>query len=233
LDNTFIIAEIGLNHNGNLKTAKTLVAAAVHAGADAVKFQTYWSIPECEKYNFTKKQWGELFGHCGDWGIEWFSTPFDMEAVRFLDQLGMTRWKIPSNRIVVGNAYLLKGIAQARNREHTIISTGISNDREIGELIRYFKNKPYAILHCVSLYPTPIEKADLNRIAHLKAMFQCTVGFSDHSANWRLPLRAVKMGAEIIECHLTLDKDAEGPDHKASLTPSEFKKMVKSIRRGA
>jgi sialic acid synthase SpsE len=234
LNSTFIIAEIGLNHSGNLKTAKVLVNAAVDAGADAVKFQTYWSIPECEKYNFTKKQWQELFGHCSDWsvnwGVEWFSTPFDIEAVKFLDRLGMKRWKIPSNHLVVKNPQLLKAIAQARNRKYTIISTGISNDVEIRELIRHFGDKPYALLHCVSEYPTPIKKANLYRILYLKDMFDCTVGFSDHSARLMLPLKAVKMGAEIIECHLTLDKNADGPDHLSSLNPDEFKRMVKSIR---
>ncbi|MHA2039479.1 MAG: N-acetylneuraminate synthase family protein [Promethearchaeota archaeon] len=227
---TFIIAEVGLNHNSNLTTAKNLIHAAHEAGVDACKFQVYWSIPSCEKYNFTKRQWTELFVLCEGWEIEWFCTPFDIEAVRWLDKMQMKRWKLPSNRLVLDNVYLLNEIARARNRQHTIISTGISNDVKIKELIRIFGNKPYTLLHCVSKYPTPESELNIDRISHLKEIFNCPVGFSDHSISTTAPLEAVKLGAEVIEKHITLDRNMDGPDHKASLMPNEFKQMVKYIR---
>ena len=227
---TFIVAEIGLNHNGRLATAQYLVYCAFYAGADACKFQVYWSIEDCKKYNFTKPQWTELFTLCECLGIEWFCTPFDIEAVRWLDKIGMRRWKLPSNKIVLNNEYLLKEIARARNRKHTIISTGISTDFQIKELTRILGNKNYSLLHCVSKYPTPENELNLYRIPYLKEMFRCPVGFSDHSISTTAPLEAVKLGAEIIEKHITLNRNMRGPDHCASLVPKEFKEMVNSIR---
>jgi len=227
---TFIVSEIGLNHNGSHKKARELIHASFVAGADACKFQVYWSIKSCERYNFTKNQWIKLFALCEEYEMEWFCTPFDIEAVRWLDQMGMRRWKLPSNKIVLDNEYLLKEIARARNRRHTIISTGISNDVKIKELIRILGNRDTALLHCVSKYPTPEDELNLDRIVYLKEMFRCPVGFSDHSISTSAPLEAVKLGAEIIEKHITLNRNMRGPDHRASLQPNEFKQMVGDIR---
>jgi N,N'-diacetyllegionaminate synthase len=227
----FIVAEVGLNHNGKLRTAKKLVDVAVDAGADAVKFQTYWSIKGFEHLNFTKPQWGKLFRYCESVEIKWFSTPFDLEAVEFLDSWGMDTWKIPSNNIVLNNKQLLGLIKQAKSREHTIISTGASNFIRIGELIEMFGDKKVSILHCVSKYPCPIKDLNLRRIARLKSGFNLPVGFSDHSLGvFAAPITAIEMGAEIIEKHITLSRKAKGPDHKASLEPHELKTMVQWIR---
>ena len=227
---TFIVAEIGLNHNGDIKTAKNLIHFANLAGVDACKFQVYWSIPSCKKYNFTKRQWRDLFVLCEGWGMEWFATPFDLEAVKWLDKMEMCRWKLPSNKIVLEDNDLLNEIAKAKNRQSTIISTGISGNKQIKKLIDLFNDKPYALLHCVSKYPTPEHILNLGRIKYLKGIFNCPVGFSDHSTSTTAPLAAVKLGAEIIEKHLTLNRNMEGPDHVASLEPHEFAKMVKNIR---
>jgi len=228
----FIIAEVGLNHNGDFETAKDLIQAASDAGVDACKFQVYWSIVNMKKYNFTKRQWTALFTFCEKFGVEWFCTPFDIEAVRWLDKMGMKRWKIPSNKIVIDNEYILKEVVRAKNREYTVISTGISNDVKIKELIRLFGNKPYTLLHCVSKYPTLYKDLNLNRIAYLRAMFKCPIGFSDHSVSIIAPLEAaMQFGASMIEKHITLDRKMPGPDHCASLIPKEFEKMVTFIRK--
>jgi N,N'-diacetyllegionaminate synthase len=228
---TFIVAEIGLNANGNLDTARQLVDVAIDAGADAVKFQTYWSIPEFSHLGFSKCEWLRLFLYCELNKIKWFSTPFDIEAVKFLDYWGMDTWKLPSNPIVLDNRELLGAIKRATSRKQTIISTGSSNHLEIGELIELFSDHPVTILHCVSKYPTPIKDLNLDRIDQLQKLFNVPVGFSDHSlAVFAGPIGAVEKGATIIEKHITLDRNADGPDHKASIEPAELKNIIGYIR---
>ena len=227
---TFIVAEIGVNANGNLDTARKLVDVAVDAGADAVKFQTFWSIPELKHLEFSKCEWLRLFLYCEMQGIKWFSTPFDIKAVRFLDWLGMDIWKIPSNKAVLYDGKMMHAIKYALSCKEIILSTGVSTFAEIEDYILFF-DKPLTLLHCVSKYPTPIQQMNLDRIKELQKRFNVPVGFSDHSLTVLTgPVDAVMKGATIIEKHLTLDRDGDGPDHKASLEPAEFKTMIRCIR---
>ena len=226
-----IVAEIGINHNGDLDTARKLVDVAIDAGCDAVKFQTYWNIPGFAYFNLSKCEWQRLFLYCELQGIEWFSTPFDLEAVRFLDELGMENWKLPSNKIVLDSPEILDAIQYARSRKHTIISTGISMMWDIYVLMLRFNDKPVTLLHCVSKYPTPIDEMNLFRIGILQKRFTVPVGLSDHSTSiCCVPIDAVRLGAVMIEKHITLDRDAVGPDHLASLNPYQLKRMVSIIR---
>jgi len=226
-----IVAEVGINHGGNIDTARKLVDVAVHAGCDAVKFQTYWNIPEFKYLNFSKCEWYRLFLYCELQGIEWFSTPFDIDAVRFLDELGMERWKLPSNKIVLHNPDMMRAIKGARSRKQTIISTGISSFGDIEDYLLYFIDQPVVLLHCVSKYPTPINEMNLTRIGQLQKRFNVPVGLSDHSTSvFIVPVDAVAMGAVMIEKHITLDRDAIGPDHLASLDPRQLGRMVVNIR---
>ena len=227
---TFIVAEIGVNANGNLDTARKLVDVAVDAGADAVKFQTFWNIPELDHLTFSKFEWKRLFLYCEMQNIEWFSTPFDIFAVRFLDWLGMEIWKIPSNKSVLHDGKMMHAIKYALSCKEIILSTGISTFAEIADYVSFF-NKPLTLLHCVSKYPCTIEEMNLDRITELQKRFNVPVGFSDHSLTVVTgPVDAVIRGATIIEKHITLDRDGVGPDHKASLEPAEFKTMVRCIR---
>ena len=164
-------------------------------------------------------------------GIEWFSTPFDLQAVDFLYDLGMETWKLPSNMRVLGDPNMLDAIQYAKSRKHTIISTGISMMRDIYELTLRFNDKPVTLLHCVSKYPTPINEMNLDRIVELQKRFEVPVGLSDHSTSiCCVPIDAVRLGAVMIEKHITLDRDAAGPDHLASLNPYQLKQMVRAIR---
>jgi len=229
---THIVFEAGINHNGSIIHAKRLVNAAKLAGADAVKFQMFRCFKHLRKYEFKKEQWIELFAHCRLRRIEFFVTPFDKDAVAFLDRQGQTIWKIPSNPSVINNPQLLEQIAKTKNRKLTIISTGISDDEEIQRLLGFFSDKKVVLLHCVSKYPCPIKELNLERVKHLKEKFNLPVGFSDHSISITAPLEAVKMGSQIIEKHGTLNRNADGPDHSSSLEPHQFKAMVEYIRRG-
>lgn len=229
---TFVIAEAGINHNGNIIEAKRLVDAAKKAGADSVKFQMFNCFDKLRHLEFKKEQWVELFAFCRQRRIDFFVTPFDSDAVRFLDRQGQAIWKIPSNPAVVNNPKLLEQIAKTRNRKLTIISTGISDDEDVQRLLGFFDDKKVVVMHCVTKYPCPIKQLNLSRIQHLKEKFGHPVGFSDHSISITAPYEAVKLGAEVIEKHLTLNRKAKGYDHKASLEPHEFKRMVEYIRRG-
>jgi len=227
-----IVAEIGINHNGDLDTARKLVDVAIDAGCDAVKFQTFWNIPEFAHLNFSKCEWYRLILYCELQGIEWFSTPFDLEAVRFLDELGMETWKLPSNIRVLGDQDMLDNIQYSKSRKQTIISTGISNMWDIYKLMFRFNDRPVTLLHCVSKYPTPIDEMNLFRIGELQKRFGVPVGLSDHSTSiFAVPIGALKMGAVMLEKHITLDRDAVGPDHLASLNPSQLVRMVGGIRK--
>ena len=228
---TFIVLEIGLNHNGSLDTAKNLAYLAKGAGADAVKFQTYWNIPEYRHLGFSKGEWERLFVFCELYNIKWFSTPFDYEAVEFLDDLGMDIWKLPSNKIVLHDGKMMELIKNAKSRRQTIISTGISTFAEIEDYILFFGGD-VTVLHCVSKYPTPIEELNLDRIKQLRERFNVAVGFSDHSTStYTAPIGAIEMGAKVIEKHITFDRNADGPDHAASLEPHQLREMINNIRQ--
>ena len=228
---TLIVAEAGINHNGDFHNALELIEKSIDAGADLIKFQTYFGrFPDYRHVEFNRDQWKELFHYCLLFDKQWISTPFDDAAVDFLDSLDMRIWKIPSNPAVIKNYSLLRKISKLRNCRKVLISTGISNDYDIGIVLDIFKRKNITLMHCVSKYPTPIEELNLSRIVHLHKEFGYPVGFSDHSLSIDAPLEAVKLGATVIEKHITLSHDMEGPDHKASLEPKEFQKMVSKIR---
>ena len=253
-NHVFIIAEAGVNHNGDMKIAKKLIDAAVEAKADAVKFQTFIgknSISiNAEKANYQKENVGEdgsqldmvrkfelpfaafreLKAYCEDRGIMFLSTPFDMESAGFLhDDLKLEIIKIPSGEIT--NYPLLKTIGQFGGR--VIMSTGMSEIAEIRSAVEVLKQhgtSDISLLHCNTQYPTPMKDVNLRAMLQLKETFHVPVGYSDHTLGIEVPIAAAALGAEIIEKHFTLDRTMEGPDHKASLEPAELKQMVTSIR---
>lgn len=251
---TYIIAEAGVNHNGDLELAKRMVDAAADAKADAVKFQTF--IPEnvmshfAEKAEYQKETTGadesqldmirklyipfEGFGdikkYCDERGIAFMSTPFDIESLRFLNTLDMPYLKIPSGEIT--NLPLL--IEAAKLGIPVILSTGMSNMDEIAfarKMLLDYGAPEVSLLHCNTAYPTLFKDANLRAMFDIKAHFpDARVGYSDHTLGICCPVAAVAMGAEIIEKHFTLSRDMEGPDQSASLEPDELKEMVESIR---
>ncbi len=252
---TLIIAEAGVNHNGDIKIAKKLIDAAVYAGADIIKFQTFSSVglttssaiksnyqksetkpnetqqEMLSKLELTKENHLELINYCQKKGIEFLSSAFDNESISFLDSLNLKRWKIPSGEIT--NYPYLKFVG-SKNKE-IILSTGMSNMHEIEAALEIIlesgcDKKNITFLQCNSQYPTPFEDANLRVIQTLKNKFKVNAGFSDHTIGIEAPIAAVAMGATIIEKHLTLNKNMEGPDHKASIEPDEFRDLVISIR---
>lgn len=235
----FIIAEIGLNHNGNLDTAKRLVNEAKSAGADAVKFQTYITekrVPKdspifdilkgCE---LDEPAHIELKRECDALGIIFFSTPFDRESVLMLDKLGVDAYKVASFDIV--NRALLRDIAVTGKA--IIISRGMADKGEIDSAVEIMESAKaqYALLHCISAYPAEPKDANLNVIQRLSRIYGCPVGYSDHTLGIDVPVSAVAAGAKLIEKHFTLDKLMDGPDHKLSSDPAELSRMIGSIRR--
>jgi N,N'-diacetyllegionaminate synthase len=252
---TFIIAEAGVNHNGSLELAKKLVDAAINAGADCIKFQTFKaeklvstsalkaeyqtrnSMDKHEtQYEMLKKvelsyeDFIILKNYCDDQGIEFLSTSFDLESTDFLATLGVSRWKIPSGEIT--NLPYLEKIAQFK--QPVILSTGMSEMDDIRnalEVFRRHENYDVTILHCTSEYPAPINEVNLNAMSSIKTVFNTSVGYSDHTEGIEIPIAAVSLGATIIEKHFTLDRTLDGPDHKASIEPNELKRMIDSIRK--
>ena len=221
--NCFIIAEAGINHDGNLFNAKSLALTAKKCGADAVKFQTwfrYW--PDLKYLTFTKDQWKELFSYCDYLKMPWFSTPFDLEAIDFLKECGMKIWKVSSG--MIANKIFLDHLARVAKNDRIIISTGMSREEETLGLLTSFSHAD--LLYCVSLYPPMPSEIDLTRIRD-KWYF---AGFSDHSPGYEMAIAAVTLGARIIEKHITRDRNLPGPDHKSSLDPQQFADMVRCIR---
>ena len=253
---TFIIAEAGVNHNGSLSTAKELVEKAAWAGADAVKFQTFKaeniicpSAPKAEYQRHTtpenetqfemikrlelgKNAHQTLINHCEKNGIQFLSSPFDQEGVDLLKTLGLTMFKIPSGEIT--NLPLLKKIGMLNKK--TLLSTGMSTLNEIRDAVKILtdagvQKKQITILHCNTEYPTPFCDVNLKAIQTIKKEFnEIRVGYSDHTHGIEVPIAATALGATVIEKHFTLNKEMEGPDHKASLEPQEFSAMVTAIR---
>lgn len=250
---TTIIAEIGVNHNGNLTTAKKMIETAIECGADVVKFQTfipqnivskYSQKAEYQKRNtnnyesqlnmlkslaLTFDEFTILNDYCNKLGTTFLSTPFDIESINFLNKLGIPFWKIPSGEIT--NLPYLITIAQTH--KPIIMSTGMCTIEEIRDAIdvlRLYGSDRITLLHCTTEYPAPYADVNLKAMITLKNLFKIDVGYSDHTEGISIPVAAVSLGACIIEKHFTLDKNAEGPDHKASLNPIEFKEMVYAIR---
>lgn len=252
MSRVMIIAEAGVNHNGDLNTAKRLIDGAKEAGADAVKFQTYranlLAAPSAKKADYQFKNTGknrsqyemlkelelsydnfkELFAYCNDQNIRFLSSPFDEISMEYLDHLGVEIIKIPSGEIT-NYRYLKKAAAL---KKPIILSTGMSTIDEIKEALNLLDEggQEITLLHCSSAYPTPMEDVNLNAMFHLKKAFQKKVGYSDHTMGIEVAVAATALGACVIEKHITLDKTMAGPDHKLSLEPKEFKLMVNSIR---
>lgn len=250
---TLIIAEAGVNHNGNFDLAKQLVDKAVEGGADIVKFQTckaenvisryadkaeYQKVTTGEadsqlemvrKLMLTYEEYGKLKKYCDEKGIEFLSTAFDLPSVDYLHSIGMRRWKIPSGEIT--NLPLLIKIAKLG--EPIIMSTGMSELSEVADAIKVLKENgagEITVLHCTTEYPAPYEDVNLKAIDTMKETFDLPVGYSDHTKGLEIPVAAVARGACVIEKHFTLDRNMEGPDHKASIEPDELKQMVDMIR---
>ena len=243
----FIIAEAGSNHNGNLEQAKRLIAVAAEAKADAVKFQIYraeklyskhtpefsylegQNIYELIKNIETPREWiKELAGYSETKNIVFLATPFDFEAVDILDKY-VSAFKIASFEIT--DLELLEYAAE--KGKPMIISTGMANLGEIEDAITAIKsvgNKHIVLLHCNSLYPAPVEAANLRAMETMRTAFKVPVGFSDHTLGINIPVAAVAMGACVIEKHFTMDRNLPGPDHSFAIEPDELKEMVGYIR---
>lgn len=254
MGHTLIIAEAGVNHNGDFEMAKRMVLAAKEAGADIVKFQTanvdllvseYAEMAEYQKKNTGKIQsqrdmlqkillsYNEfiaLSNFCSEVGIKFLSTPFDIESIRFLSGLGIDVWKVPSGEIT-NYPYLVE---IAKTKLPIILSTGMSTLDEIDDAIKLLQENgsgKITLLHCTTEYPTPYRHVNLNAMSTLRERFGLDIGYSDHTLGMEVPIAAAALGAVIIEKHFTLSRKMEGPDHQASLEPGELKEMIQSIRR--
>lgn len=256
MDHTLIIAEAGVNHNGDFEIAKKLVDAAARAGADYIKFQTFkaealvsknaqkaeyqqTNIKEkdssqlnmLKKLELSERQHLDLIHYCQEKNIHFFSTAFDLESINFLKSCNLNLWKIPSGEIT--NYPYLKKIAQTG--EPVILSTGMCTMEDIENAIAVLtangtKKEDITVLHCNTEYPTPMQDVNLKAMQTISRELGVKVGYSDHTLGIEVPIAAVALGATIIEKHFTLDRNMEGPDHKASLEPDELKAMVDAIR---
>ena len=251
-----IIAEAGVNHNGDFEKAKKLIEVAAEAGADVVKFQTFkaeklvsvaakkaeyqqnnFSEADDSQLNMLKKlelpfEWHqELIDYSETHNIQFASTGFDEESVDFLANLGQSFFKIPSGEIT--NLPYLQHIA--RINKPTILSTGMADLEEISDAIEVLlagglTRENITVLHCNTEYPTPMEDVNLKAMLHIKQVLKVKIGYSDHTLGIEVPIAATALGATVIEKHFTLDRNLPGPDHSASLEPTELKAMVKGIR---
>lgn len=254
MSKVFIIAEAGVNHNGSFELALKLVDKAKESGADCVKFQTFHSENEisrfAEKAEYQKENGNtaesqldmvkklelpfedfvKIKAYCDKVGIVFLSTPFEPDSVAFLDTIEMPFWKIPSGEVT--NYPFLRAIA--KTQKPVVMSTGMCEIDEIAAAIELLKangTSKISLLHCNTEYPTPFEDVNLNAMKTLREHFGVEVGYSDHTGGIEVPIAAAALGATIIEKHFTLDKNMEGPDHKASLEPEELAAMVTGIRR--
>jgi N,N'-diacetyllegionaminate synthase len=256
MSKVIIIAEAGVNHNGDILLAKKLIDVAVDAGVDYVKFQTFKADKlvsrdakkasyqnknindgEDSQYNMLKKlelsheDHLTLMKYCDERNIKFFSTAFDVEGVQYLNDLGLDFFKIPSGEIT--NYPYLKAIALFG--KPVIMSTGMCSGDDIKQalevLIKFGLSKDkISILHCNTEYPTPMQDVNLNAMLTIQKQFGVQIGYSDHTLGIEVPIAAVALGAKIIEKHFTLDRTLPGPDHVASLEPDELKAMVAAIR---
>ena len=234
---TFIIAEIGINHNGDMKTAKKLILEAKKSGADAIKLQTYITeqrVPKdhavfdiLKKCELSFKNQEELFNYSKEINIIPFSTPFDEESLMFLESIECSIYKIASFDTV--NHNLLSQVAKLKRP--VIISTGMTNFSELKEVLNIFKDIDIALMHCVSSYPLKNTDSDLSVIKTLLNLNAGPVGYSDHSLGIEVPVLAVAAGAKLIEKHFTLNRKEKGPDHSLSADPRTLSKLVQEIRK--
>lgn len=249
---TYIIAEAGVNHNGNINLAYDLIDKAAEANVDCIKFQTFIAksvvSQYAEKAEYQKNEdttesqlelikglelsyndFTKLKEYAKKKDLDFCSTAFDMESIDFLHKLGIPFWKIPSGEIT-NLPYIIK---IAKYNEPIILSTGMCNledIRNVVEIIRKYSNNLITVLHCNTEYPTPYSDVNLLAMATIAKELNCEVGYSDHTLGIEVPIAAVALGAKVIEKHFTLDKKLQGPDHKASLNYEELNLMVKSIR---
>jgi len=251
-----VIAEAGVNHNGNLENAFKLIDAAVDAGVDYVKFQTFKSenlvVKSAKKANYQIQNTGNstdsqlemlkklelsheqhevLIAYCKQRNIKFFSTAFDLDSLQYLKDIGLDLVKIPSGEIT--NLPYLRKAANLFNK--VILSTGMCTMDDIEAAIAVFLNQGVSksditILHCNTEYPTPMKDVNLKAMLSIQNEFGTAIGYSDHTLGIEVPIAAVALGAAMIEKHFTLDKTMEGPDHAASLEPIELKAMVSAIR---
>jgi N,N'-diacetyllegionaminate synthase len=250
-----IIAEAGINHNGDIKTAMEMVHVAAESGADAIKFQTFSaekvisaSAPKADyqlkttnpgesqlemarKLELAYDEFRLLVAECKKQSISFLSTPFDDDSIDFLVELDLGTFKIPSGEIT--NFPYLRKIGRLNKK--VILSTGMANLGEVESAINILdqagtKREEITILHCTTDYPTQYEDVNLAAMLTLKHAFKLPVGYSDHSLGIEIPIAAVAMGARVIEKHFTLNKAMTGPDHAASVSPEELSAMVKAIR---
>ncbi len=252
----FIIAEAGVNHNGNMELALQMVDAATKAGANAIKFQTFraetlvtrtaskanyqkaTSDSDESQFDMLKKLELDLDSHkklmtyCREKQIDFLSTPFDLTTIDLLAGIGLTTWKIPSGDIT--NITYLKKIGSFKKQ--VILSTGMADLGEIEDALDILENegtsrKNITVLHCNTEYPTPMQDVNLRAMLTIQQAFPgIQVGYSDHTIGVEVPIAAVALGATVIEKHFTLDRNLPGPDHKASLEPKELSVMIQSIR---
>jgi N-acetylneuraminate synthase len=250
---TFIIAEAGVNHNGSIETALSLVDEAHRAGADCIKFQTFrarklltrsavkaeyqkqtTAADESQYEMIRKLELSEadhrlLIERCRECGVEFLSSPFDEESADLLESLGVARFKVPSGEMT--NLPFLRHLA--RKQKPLILSTGMSTLGEVEAAVSTMRaagNDRVTLLHCVTEYPAPFDQINLRAMRTLSLSFGLPVGYSDHTPGIEIAVAAVALGAKVIEKHFTLDRNMEGPDHRASLEPQELRQMVRSIR---
>lgn len=253
IDSTFIIAEAGVNHNGDMGLAREMIDVAAEAGADAVKFQTFKAdgliLKEIEKAPYqklttdnresqydmlkrlevTKEQAAELMEHCKEKGIIFLSTPFEKASLDELDELGVVAFKVAATDLT--NIQFLRQIA--RKGKPMIVSAGMCYLEEVRRGLEAVSqiNADVVLMQCTANYPIADNEANINVVRTLKEEFSILTGYSDHSKGVGAAPYAVAVGAKVIEKHFTLDKNMEGPDHKASVTPEELKKLVADIRK--
>ncbi len=246
----FIIAEIGINHNGSVEIAKQLIGVAKGAGADAVKFQkrtidlvytkemldspreSPWGTTQRaqkEGLEFGVKEYNEIDAYCKEKGIEWFASAWDLESKKFLRQYDCKYNKIASAMIVYED--LLKEVAS--EKKHTFISTGMTEAKQIDRAVEIFKNAgcPFELMHCVSTYPMEDEDANLNRIKTLRDCYQCNVGYSGHEVGLAVSYAAAALGITSLERHITLDRAIYGSDQAASVEPAGFRQLISAVRK--
>lgn len=246
----YIIAEAGVNHNGSLELAKRLVRAAAEAGVDAVKFQTFKAdtlvsrdAPKADyqkqttdaaesqyqmlkKLELSEESHRELKALCAQLGVAFLSTPFDITDIPFLSALDMPFFKVPSGAIT-DLPYLRAINAQ---KKPVLLSTGMATEDEVAAALKLLPDCEVTLLHCTTEYPCPYGDVNLKALQTLQTRFNLPVGYSDHTQGIEVSVAAAALGATVIEKHFTLDRTMEGPDHKASLEPSELKTLVASVR---
>ena len=248
MNKTYIIAEIGINHNGDLNIAKRLIDIAALAGCDAVKFQKRnpdVCVPEHQKHviretpwgkmtyleykhrvEFGKEEYDEIDSYCNSKEIDWSASPWDIDSLNFLMQYDIPFIKIPSAMIT--NRELVKACVATQRR--LIVSTGMSTLDEIDATVEDLSGSDFALLHCNSTYPAPLEELNLSCIKTLKERYGCEVGYSGHEFRLGTSVSVIYLGATIVERHITLDRTMWGSDHLASIEPQGLIKLVKGIR---